>query len=299
MWRDGKLWTYGKRYFQTFFRQFGEFLLAQIVIAALLSGLVLWEDVRRGIISTETTKNNILALLWSFGYVIGLMLIWHLARTAYVMSLQDQAEIESLRKQIQTSEAENKKPKLKVEVWEVLLMPYYNSAEVFLDASVSNVTPGTQGTVRDYSLAIEIAGRRYPAGRYKSDLDNYRIIEVSDERCIRMVAPYMSSTLDDLADGINEKSPISFGVPHRGWLHFTLENLPDWLLADREVLEFERFIPQNGQTALWGSWNKINTKVFCMESVQAAILEVSDYFGSCGTFTASVKTEGGRRVIMM
>jgi hypothetical protein len=70
-------------------------------------------------------------------------------------------------------------------------------------------------------------------------------------------------------------------------------------LADREVLEFERFIPQNGQTALWGSWNKINTKVFCMESVQAAILEVSDYFGSCGTFTASVKTEGGRRVIMM
>ena len=93
----------------TFFRKFSEFMGAQILIGLVLSGLILLQQIRRGIISVATTRDSILALLEPYGIVIGAILLWHLGRTAYLLHLEDQAVIEELRTAplITASEAQN------------------------------------------------------------------------------------------------------------------------------------------------------------------------------------------------
>ena len=135
-------------------------------------------------------------------------------------------------------ESESKIPSLRLDVWEVLVIPHLNSAEVFVDASVANDTPNTQATVRQFGLALEVAGRSFEAQKNKADLDDYRLIDLCDITTQGVISPIRFTLLNDLAGSMNERNPILHGVPHRGWLHFSLMDVPDWPLSTNKVVYF-------------------------------------------------------------
>lgn len=83
---------------KTFLRKFGEFMWQQIAFGALLAGLILWQQIERGIVSVAAVRDNFLAVAQPYGWVVGAILLWHLARTAYLIYLEDQEEIDRLRK---------------------------------------------------------------------------------------------------------------------------------------------------------------------------------------------------------
>lgn len=84
--------AYGKRYMKTFFRKFWEFLWQQIVIGVILAALIIWQQIRRNIITGPTIRADILAVLEPYLYLLGALILWHLGRTAYLLHLEDSAE---------------------------------------------------------------------------------------------------------------------------------------------------------------------------------------------------------------
>jgi len=95
-----KLANYGKRYMKTFSHKFGEFLWQQLVFGASIAGLILWQQIRRGLITAPTIKANVMAVGEPYGLVVGAIIVWHMVRTAYLLYLEDQAEIESLNEKL-------------------------------------------------------------------------------------------------------------------------------------------------------------------------------------------------------
>jgi hypothetical protein len=60
---SGILRLYGQRYVKTLFRTFGEFIRAQILVGVTLSGLILWAQIHRGLISASKVPDNVWAVL--------------------------------------------------------------------------------------------------------------------------------------------------------------------------------------------------------------------------------------------
>jgi hypothetical protein len=202
-----------------------------------------------------------------------------------------------------TSQLEDRIPRLSVEVWDVLVVPYANSAEVFVDASVSNRTPDTQAIVREFRLALEISGREFRAQRCKADLAGYRLFERRNVQQA-IISPNEALPLDGLSISSNGQKPILYGVPHRGWLHFSFSNLPEWPSTEERVLYFIPTPDSMSASAVspnetWGYWVAGDDKRASLDCVSAAILSVEDYLGSGATFMASINREGDRHIIKM
>ena len=92
-----RLRTYGKRFVKVFLVKFGEFLWQQIVAGLIIGALILWQQVQRGLITVPAIRENWLAFLTPYGYVLAGLVAWHLARTAYLLHVEDQEEIDRLR----------------------------------------------------------------------------------------------------------------------------------------------------------------------------------------------------------
>ncbi len=84
-----------------FIRKFGEFLWAQIVVGLGLAGAILWQQIARGLISEPTIKANILAVATPYMYLLGVLVVWHLGRTAFLLHVEDQLEIEGLQRDVE------------------------------------------------------------------------------------------------------------------------------------------------------------------------------------------------------
>jgi hypothetical protein len=50
--------------------------------------------------------------------------------------------------------------------------------------------------------------------------------------------------MDDLAAGINHNEPIEYGVPHRGWLHFSLRDATPWSASASPI--------KSARLTIWG-----------------------------------------------
>jgi hypothetical protein len=198
-------------------------------------------------------------------------------------------------------ELENRIPSLHLDVWEVLIVPHLNSAEVFVDASVANDTPNTQATVRQFKLTLEAAGNKLDAQRNRADLEDYRLIDRYEIRT-GLIEPFRFTLLTDLSGSMNEKNPILHGVPHRGWLHFSFPDASDWPTSTNNVLYFVRApltnrLNNGARTTFWGSWVEQGEIGVSIDAVESAIVSVDGYVGSGMTFLASVNKTGDRMII--
>ena len=144
-------------------------------------------------------------------------------------------------------------PLLGVEVWDVLLIQGPTSVDVFFEASINNATHDTPCTVRAYEAKFESGQEHVTLDGPIYDLGSFNLVELQNGK-------EKSTPLKNLAEGIDEDHPISYGVPHRGWLHFVLSN---------RVM---------------------------MSHVKAAILYVYGYEGPVATSMTSVNWDGKRHV---
>jgi hypothetical protein len=209
----------------------------------------------------------------------------------------------ALREQIAllTQQMENRIPNLHLEVWEVLIIRHLMSAEVFVDASVANSTPDTQGAVRQFTLALEIAGKTLEAQKNRTDLDDYRLIDRSDIK-MGLIQPFRFTLLADLASSMNSRNPVLYGVPHRGWIHFSFADIPDWPTSMDNVLYFVRAAMGNKlstepRTTFWGSWIEQGEIGVSIDSVKGAIVSIENYLGPDATSFASVNKASDHLII--
>jgi hypothetical protein len=245
-------------------------------------------------------------LLWAAWHLIRTP--WKLQRKSVEIALNKPSEsqrvtVEQLTAKVSElqREAENRIPSLHLDVWEVLIVPHLNSVEVFVDASVANSTPNTQGTVRQFKLALEVAGRRFEAQKDRADLDDYRIIDRSDTKTIEP-RNFRFTVLDDIAGLMNETNPILHGVPHRGWLHFSFLDLTDWPLGTNKVLSFMPIqttpkVITHPRVTFGGYWIESSEIGVSIDAVECAIVTIDDYLGSGATFLASVNKTGDHIIV--
>lgn len=88
--------AYARRYATTFAAKIGEFIWQQILIGAVLAAFIFWQQIRRGLIPVSAQRENVLALVVPYAIVIGLFLLWHILRAAYLLHIEDREEIERL-----------------------------------------------------------------------------------------------------------------------------------------------------------------------------------------------------------
>jgi hypothetical protein len=248
--------------------------------------------------------------LWFYLCAFGVYVIYHAIRTPWKLDLERknyllelQAKSISLTAQVADlqRESEIKIPRLHLDVWEVLIIPHINSVEVFVDASAANNTPNTQTTVRQFNLALNVAGRQFKAQKNKVDLDEYRIIDRRDTKTIEP-RNFRFTVLDDLAVSMNEKNPILHGVPHRGWLHFSFMDVHGWPLSTNKVLSFMPIpttpkVSTHPRVTFGGYWIESNEMGVSIDSVESAIVSIDDYLGSGANVLASVNKTGDHLIV--
>ena len=82
---------------RTLLRKFGEFIWQQLLVSCVVGALILWQQIKRGIISPPRVEDNWLAFLVPYIWLLTGLVVWHLCRTAYLLHLEDRAEIERLQ----------------------------------------------------------------------------------------------------------------------------------------------------------------------------------------------------------
>lgn len=161
-----------------------------------------------------------------YGVVFLVYLAFHLAMTPWRLDQDRQAELVVAHSRLVQlteeadrlrREAEERKPRLSLEVLEVLFCKEEYPRDVFLKIRLSNLHPNTICTVVDYELTVAIGAARYCSHGLQHDLHNYQIVnEPADS-----ADDIREDALDtDLASQITHKEPIRYGAPREGWLHF-------------------------------------------------------------------------------
>ena len=194
---------------------------------------------------------------------------------------------------------EERLPSLMVGVGDLIVVPGHNSAEVFVDASISNSTPSTRAAVREIVIELEISGKRFKTNRTIENLADYYLIERRDIH-LSIITAHRFTPMKDLAKSVSGDKPIEYGVHHRGWLHFHLRDLPDWPPTANRLLHFSPR-PTEGnisaQSTVWGDWIETDAMEASLDSVQLSLLHVHGYVGVDMTFFASVNKTGERLII--
>ena len=62
-----------------------------------LVGFILQQLIRRRTVTVSMLKENVLDVVEPYGFILAALVIWHLGRTAHLLHLEDQEEIDMLR----------------------------------------------------------------------------------------------------------------------------------------------------------------------------------------------------------
>jgi hypothetical protein len=82
-----------------------DFIKQQLLVSVVLSGLILWGQVKAGLISAPEARTNAFAILIPYLKVLALIILWHVFRTAYLLHVEDQEAIDSLRTELESHKA--------------------------------------------------------------------------------------------------------------------------------------------------------------------------------------------------
>jgi hypothetical protein len=250
---SGTLWPYVKRYVATFFRKFTEFIGAQIVVGAVIAGLILWEQIRRHIILVGSTKDNILAVLEPYCLVIAVYLVWHLARTAYLLHLEEFVQIERLRQHIESTGKAvevivpsppdtigakfmrqhfvNRNPydELNQQALELMHLASLATAHDLL-CEIHLVNRETESvTIQRIEAQADVNG--HVLAMTPSDLDNYQLAFNEEEKFAHSPLKTLFQKREDLPNLWDKirGTELKRGVGYQGWVSFGLMATPDEL----------------------------------------------------------------------
>jgi hypothetical protein len=203
---------------------------------------------------------------------------------------------------------EEKTPLLTLNVHEVLVLLQTTSADIFIHASIGNARPDTQCVVARYEVSLEretigqktlVYGSRYPI----PDLGDFAVVDICEElkNGVLVETQRNRQVLSDLAAGISHREPILHGLPHQGWFHFQVVNMPQWPMTK----------PPTGNT-VWQSgtedgdgnyddsqegWVEETGYVLCLGSTQDINFTIESPFGDRCIFLHSINTRGNRRIV--
>lgn len=110
-----RLARFGRRFMNSFFRKFADFLWQQIAVGLALSAAILFFQVHAGLISGAAINASWTALLKPYALVLFLIFIWHFFRTAYVLHVEDHTRHELQSAEIKLLQAELLKAKVGAE----------------------------------------------------------------------------------------------------------------------------------------------------------------------------------------
>jgi hypothetical protein len=223
--------VYGKRYIKTFFRKLGEFLWQQIIVGAVLAVCILLQQIHRNIISTTAIRANILAVLEPYLFVIGVLVLWHLGRTAYLLHLEDRAEIDRLvANQPPVEEIEPPAPvePLSVDLRGVILELYFHKENdllsfpshtiILIKAQIVNHGP-VEATITQVGLQVRIGAYQSMCDLVKNIPDTWQIRR-RDDKYLNMV--YINTPLDSYLGSAPSEETYRTAIPRSGWLAFEL-----------------------------------------------------------------------------
>lgn len=275
------MWLYYGRVFWAAWNDFKAATREQI-IGALLAFAILLCQIQFGAIHRADVQASVWSVAWPYTLLLAGLLLWHLIRAPWGLDAKRVKELGDSRKEFNRlinqnadlkQEAENKVPLLNLDVHESLARLGQSSVDVFVDVSIGNTTPGTACTVSSYQLTLERGTVRYASQKALHDLTEYNAVDLLQTAQGKPVKPYFGNPqpLTDLAAGISHREPIVYGAPHRGWLHFHLDNMPKWPTLDDQ-----------------NKWHPSREYII--------ILEVWDPFNSGAEFMATLKIGGDRGI---
>jgi len=91
---------YIKRFTKTFLDKVFDFMWQQIVVGLALVVATTVLEIRRGIVITSQIHGSWLSVLQPYGFIILALILWHFARSGYIIYREDQSEIEQLKEHL-------------------------------------------------------------------------------------------------------------------------------------------------------------------------------------------------------
>jgi hypothetical protein len=226
---NNKLLGYGKRYIKTFLRKFTEFLWQQIIVGGTLTALILWEQVHHGIITTQKVHDNVLAVLEPYLWLIGGALLWHLVRTAYLLYLEDQAEIERLNALVTPPpkpeiESSPKAIDLRGEILEIYFdkaddIPSFPSCTtILMKVQVVNHGP-MEATITSMGLLVHL-GRHQEIGELLTIVPASWRVKYRDPQYMHIV--YIETPVEPLLGHNPQSETYRTAIQRVGWVAFKI-----------------------------------------------------------------------------
>jgi hypothetical protein len=90
---------------KTFLREFLKFIIGQVLVGLILTGTILWLQMRYGIVPKLAREANIWAVAYPYIWLLTLLIAWNFVRTAYVLYREDEAEIKRLGGELELCQA--------------------------------------------------------------------------------------------------------------------------------------------------------------------------------------------------
>lgn len=225
-------------------------------------------------------------LLWSYLLARGVRQTIHDNHTALQTQEKD-FQAESIRIQREREHEvgglkstitllQNRRPALEVKIKEVVILPTDSrSADCFIRIDAKNFTSDAPTTVHDMRLTLRIAGKdfasykplditEYATATWEMDEDTGQEYTVEDNRLD--AEENLSSTL--------KTSPLIAGIERRGWVHFSLRNLPPWPSYQEPTGEIEDYHDEEGE---WHQQQVMETK-YKISNLQELTLELFDIY---------------------
>lgn len=87
---------YFHRFRKRLFRELSDFVKAQLLVGFIITGLILWWQVRTGIITKPNIRANVSSFVWPYIAVLVVFTVYHLGRTAFLLDRESQNRIAEL-----------------------------------------------------------------------------------------------------------------------------------------------------------------------------------------------------------
>lgn len=186
--------------------------------AALTLGILLYQF-KYGVIHSGEFHANLWALLWPYILLVGILFLWHLARTPYLLHVEAKIQTDNdVDARVRERES---KPEFKADI-DCVVRNVLNEGHFFVHAHIVNLT-STSASIRRISLKNRITGELLPSLRFdkcfvfRNGETKLTGILTSDGTFTKKESRYKDE-ISDLFESL--KLPLTKGDGKEGWLLF-------------------------------------------------------------------------------
>lgn len=204
---------YYKRFWGTFRKDFVAATRGRVMMGALFVIGILICQIIFGIIRSGEIHARVLSIAWPYATVLVALFVWHLVRTPYKLDEGRGEREKELETALAAEKAKNKFPLIDVVINEVHFVPTARGGNVFVLATLHNLTDVITRIV-GYDLQLEVGGTRYVG----------ELAELAGW----VIDPKKPLQQPEALSSLAEREPLRRGLSEQGWLRFSFRDGPRW-----------------------------------------------------------------------